>query len=85
MNALQLIKEKLKSGQEVTYVPRMQKPKKLARKTRLGRRLVKALKEKAKSKPHVFGSRTNGSWTKLDNEEPKKKRKMREASQRMQR
>lgn len=47
---------------------------------------VKRYGERRKpARPVVYGSRWGGSYTKRDNEEPKRRRKMRQASQKQQR
>ncbi len=84
MNALQLILDKVKAGQKPVYVKT--EPKQVNRKRRIKKTVDKLLKEpKIKAKPVVFGSRSDGSYTKQDHEEPKYRRVMRRRSQRINR
>jgi hypothetical protein len=80
MNAWQLIKARFISGEKLHYTvpPRKELPENKKRNPP-----DKVLRQpKPKTKPVVFGSRSNGSYTKRDNEEPKYRRKLRQASQR---
>ena len=80
MNAWEFIKQRFLSGEKLHYI--VPPIKDLPSSKR--RNPVEAIpaEKKQRSKPVVFGSRSDGSYTKRDNEEPKYRRKMRQASQR---
>jgi len=83
MNAWQLIKARLDAGEKIKYVVSLRKEQ--PKKRRKNPRKLRFLERKVKAKPVVFGSRSNGSYTKRDNEEPKYRRKMRQAAQKISR